>query len=153
MANGARVDIVNIMTFDYYDGAKHEMARDTVHAAKSLVGTLHGLYPGRSASRLWHMVGITEMIGHDDYGSGGETGPQEVFTLADAKAITHWAAGKHIAELSFWALNRDKTADPDPAANCHLDTPGGDTCSGIRQSPWEFTHIMLKFPGELPEGQ
>lgn len=140
--NHARIDLVNIMTFDYYDNAKHEMAADTVTAADALVAFLHTLHPGCSIAQLWQTVGVTEMIGYDDYGSGGETGPPEIFTLADAKAVTNWARAKHIAQVSFWALNRDKTADPDPSAACTLGTPGGDTCSGIAQKPWQFTHIM-----------
>jgi hypothetical protein len=143
--NHARIDVVNIMTFDYYDNATHEMARDTVTAANALVRYLQTLCPTCSQDRLWRAVGVTEMIGYDDYGSGGETGPPEIFTLSDAKAVTAWAAHKHIAELSFWALNRDKTADPDPTADCTLGTAGGDTCSGIAQKPWNFTHIMAAF--------
>jgi chitinase len=143
--NHARIDVVNIMTFDYYDNAKHEMAKDTMTAASALVAFLHTLYPTCSTAHLWQMVGVTEMIGYDDYGSGGETGPPEILTLADAKTVTVWARDHHIAELSFWALNRDKTADPDPSATCTLGTAGGDTCSGIAQKPWQFTHIMSAF--------
>jgi chitinase len=143
--NHARIDIVNIMTFDYYDNAKHEMAHDTMTAADALVGYLHTLCPLCSTDRLWRSVGVTEMIGYDDYGSGGETGPPEILTLSDAKVVTAWAAHQHLAELSFWALNRDKSADPDPTAGCTLGTPGGDTCSGIAEKPWSFTHIMSAF--------
>jgi chitinase len=80
------------------------------------------------------MVGITEMIGIDDYGSGGETGPIEVFTLADARDITHWATSHGIGELSFWALGRDNGGCP--------GTPGSDDCSGVAQAPYQFTQIM-----------
>jgi chitinase len=135
--NDVRIDIVNIMTFDYYDDQAHQMARDTKTAANGLVATLHTLYPNRSTERLWRMVGITEMLGIDDYGSGGETGPLEIFTIADAKNITAWARDKDIAELSFWALGRDNGACP--------GTPGSDSCSGVAQSTWQFTHIMTPF--------
>jgi len=135
--NHARVDIANIMTFDYYDDQAHEMAADTKTAATSLVGTLHRLYPHRSTAALSRMVGITEMVGIDDYGSGGETGPLEIFTLADARDVTHWAADRHIGELSFWALGRDNGGCP--------GTPGSDDCSGVAQSPYQYTHIMLQF--------
>jgi chitinase len=137
VANDARIDIVNIMTFDYYDDQAHEMAADTKTAADGLVATLHTLYPRRSTAALWRMVGITEMIGIDDYGSGGETGPEEVFTLADAKAVTAWASAKNIAELSYWALGRDNGACPGVA--------GSDTCSGVAQSTWQYTGIMKPF--------
>ena len=137
VANHARVDIVNIMTFDYYDDQAHEMATDTKTAAAGLVKTLHTLYPNKSTDRLWQMVGITEMLGIDDYGSGGETGPLEIFTIADAKKIVDWAGDRNIAELSFWALGRDNGACP--------GTPGSDNCSGVAQSTWQYTHLMLPF--------
>jgi len=113
------------------------MAADTKTAATSLVGTLHTLYPHLPARQLWHMVGVTEMLGIDDYGSGGEPGPLEIFTLADAKNVTAWARDREIAELSFWALGRDNGHCP--------GTPGSDDCSGISQSTWQFTHIMTPF--------
>jgi hypothetical protein len=142
-AHHARIDIVNIMTFDYYDGNTHEMAADTKTAANHLVSTLHAIYPHRSTNELWRMVGITEMIGRDDYGSdpANDTGPKEIFTLADAKNVTDWASDHHIGELSFWALQRDKASAPD----CSVGTFGGDDCSGIAQSTWEFSHIMEPF--------
>jgi chitinase len=131
---GARVDIVNIMTFDYYDDQAHEMAADTKTAAAGLLGTLRTLYPRRTTAQLWRMVGITEMLGIDDYGSGGETGPLEVFTLADAHAVVGWANRHHIGELSFWAIGRDNGGCP--------GTPGSDDCSGVAQGPYQFTHIF-----------
>jgi hypothetical protein len=137
VANGATVDIVNIMTFDYYDDQQHDMLADTKNAAAGLIGTLHTLYPNRSTSRLWSMVGITEMIGIDDYGSGGEPGPKEIFSLADAVAVTAWADRHHIAELSFWALGRDNGGCPGVA--------GSDDCSGVAQPAWLYTHIMGQF--------
>jgi hypothetical protein len=42
------------------------MTAGTRTAANGLVGTLHTLYPRRSTRDLWHMVGVTEMIGIDD---------------------------------------------------------------------------------------
>jgi hypothetical protein len=138
VANGARVDIVNIMTFDYYDDQQHDMVADTRTAATGLVTALHALYPDRSTARLWRMVGITEMIGIDDYGSGGETGPKEIFTPAGAATITAWASRHHIAELSFWALGRDNGGCP--------GTAGSDDCSGVAQPPWLYTRIMSQFP-------
>jgi len=41
--HGARIDVVNIMTFDYYDDQPHEMAADTKTAAAGLHRELHQL--------------------------------------------------------------------------------------------------------------
>jgi chitinase len=131
VANRARIDIVNIMTFDYYDNAPHEMGRDTVTAAEAVVQQLHTVYPRKSVTELWHMLGITEMVGIDDFG------PPEIFTTADAAFVEHWARSTGIAELSFWALERDN-------GGC-VGTAGSDSCSGIAQSTWQFSHTFEPF--------
>src|SRR6185295_16672372 len=59
VANGTRVDIVNIMTFDYYDGSTTDMAAAAISAAEGLHAQLAKLYPGRTAAQLWAMVAIT----------------------------------------------------------------------------------------------
>ncbi|MEY9862235.1 hypothetical protein ABH935_007880 [Catenulispora sp. GAS73] len=131
VSNNARVDVVNIMTFDYYDGATHEMANDTKTAAAGLEGQLASLYPGKSASQLWGMVGVTEMPGIDDYGAA------ETFQTSDAAPVLSWANSKGIAEISFWALQRDN-------GGC-VGTGGSDSCSGIAQSTWYFSNTFEPF--------
>ncbi len=131
VANNARVDIANIMTFDYYDNASHEMANDTKTAAAGLHAQLATLYPSKSSSQLWAMIGVTEMIGIDDFGAA------ETFTTADAATVETWAAAQGIAELSFWALQRDK-------GGC-VGTAGSDTCSGVSQTTWQFSHAFQPF--------
>lgn len=133
VSNGARVDVVNLMTFDYYDGAAHNMATDTQTATSGLHDQLAGLYPGRTSAQLWSMVGIIEMPGIDDYG------PAETFTTADAAPVYNWAVSKGIATLSFWALQRDNGGCP--------GTGGSDSCSGIAQDTWYFSHTFAPFTG------
>jgi hypothetical protein len=133
VSNGARVDVVNIMTFDYYDNAGHEMATDTQSAATGLHGQLANLYPGKSSAALWSMIGVTEMIGIDDFG------PPETFTTADAGTVENWAVTTGINTLSFWALQRDNGGCP--------GTKGAGDCSGISQSTWFFSHAFEPFTG------
>src|SRR5262249_5372689 len=85
ISNNARIDVVNMMTFDYYDNQPHDMAQDTQTSANGLVGQLGQLYPGRTQAQLWGMVGITEMIGIDDFGAA------ETFTTANATTVYNWA--------------------------------------------------------------
>lgn len=129
--NGARVDVVNLMTFDYYDGATHDMAADTKTAATGLYGQLAALYPKKSPAKLWGTIGIIEMPGIDDYG------PEETFTTQDAITVEKWAAAKGIDTLSFWALQRDN-------GGC-VGTGGSDSCSGIAQDTWYFSHTFEPF--------
>jgi hypothetical protein len=129
--NHARVDVVNIMTFDYWDGATHDMAADTQTAAAGLVGQLAALYPHKSRAQLWHMVGVTEMPGIDDFG------PEETFTTQDAVKVEKWAAANGINTLSFWALQRDN-------GGC-VGTAGANSCSGIAQDTWYFSNTFAPF--------
>jgi hypothetical protein len=139
VSNNARIDFVNIMTFDYFDGQSHQMAQDTMSAANGLHTQLGQIFPGRTSAQLWNMVNVTEMIGVDDFGPG------ETFNTADASTVLNWARNTGISGLSFWALQRDN-------GNC----PGGaaaDNCSGISQSTWFFSHAFEPFTSGGGGGQ
>ncbi|MFG2818418.1 glycosyl hydrolase family 18 protein [Kitasatospora sp. NPDC048365] len=136
VANNARIDVVNLMTFDYYDNAAHDMAADTQTAATGLYNQLAKLYPARTPAQLWGSIGITEMLGIDDFG------PAETFTVANATTVYNWAVSKGINTLSFWALQRDNGGCP--------GTAGSDSCSGIAQGTWDFTHIFAPFTNGTP---
>jgi len=122
---GAKVSVVNLMTFDYYIGTEQEMATDTETAGAGLHSQLQSLYPSDSSAQAWGMVGVTEMPGIDDYGA------DETFTEADATTVLNWAESNGISTLSFWALQRDNGGCP--------GTAGSDSCSGISQSTWYFS--------------
>jgi hypothetical protein len=128
---GATVSVVNIMTFDYYIGTTQEMATDTESAAEGLYSQLQTLYPSDTSAQLWGMIGITEMIGIDDYGAA------ETFTEADASTVLKWAESEGISTLSFWALERDN-------GGC-VGTAGSDSCSGISQNTWYFSNTFAPF--------
>jgi hypothetical protein len=128
---GATVSVVNIMTFDYYIGTTQEMATDTESAAQGLYSQLQSLYPSDSSAQLWAMIGVTEMVGIDDYGAA------ETFTEADASTVLSWAESKGISTLSFWALERDNGGCP--------GTGGSDSCSGISQPTWYFSNKFAPF--------
>ncbi|MDH6118286.1 hypothetical protein ABH930_001286 [Kitasatospora sp. GAS204A] len=131
VSNGARVDVVNIMTFDYYDGASHEMGTDAENAASGLYNQLASLYPSKTPAQLWGSIGITLMPGIDDYGAA------ETTTVADAANVASWATAKGVNTLAFWALERDN-------GGC-VGTGGSDTCSGIAQNTWDFSHALEPF--------
>jgi Glycosyl hydrolases family 18 len=134
IANGVRVDIVNIMTFDYYDRVTTDMGAAAISAAQGLFGQLQGLYPAKTAAELWAMQGNTIMPGLDDY-------PRrtEVTTLADAQRILDFARANGIGLLSMWAIQRDNGGCP--------GNTGANNCSGIVQNTWDFTHLLAPFTG------
>lgn len=129
--NNARIDFVNIMTFDYFDNQPHQMAQDTIRAANGLRNQLGQLFPGRTNAQLWNMINVTEMIGVDDFG------PAETFTTADAATVLDWARNAGISGISFWALQRDNGTCPGATAR--------DNCSGIAQSEWFFSRAFAPF--------
>ncbi|WP_369182639.1 glycosyl hydrolase family 18 protein [Streptomyces sp. Y1] len=131
VSNKARIDVVNMMTFDYYDNAAHDMAADTQTSAQGLYNQLATLYPAKSPAQLWGSIGIIEMPGIDDFGAA------ETFTVANATTVYNWAVSKGINTLSFWALQRDNGGCPGKG--------GDDSCSGIAQNTWDFTHIFAPF--------
>jgi hypothetical protein len=131
VADGAVISTVNLLTFDYYIGIQQDMVADTESAADGLFSQLQSLYPAAMAWQLWHMIGVTEMPGIDDYG------PDETFSTADAVTILRWAQRQGIGLLSFWALQRDNGGCP--------GTKGAGTCSGVSQPTWYFSHVFEHF--------
>jgi hypothetical protein len=131
VADGAKISTVNLLTFDYYYGTEQDMVADTEGAANGLFSQLQALYPTASARQLWHMIGVTEMPGIDDFG------PDETFSTANAVTILHWAQQQGIGMISFWAAQRDNGGCP--------GTKGAGTCSGVAQPTWFFSHVFEHF--------
>jgi hypothetical protein len=131
IADHARISVVNLLTFDYFLGPDQNMVTDTQTAAAGLLSQLQSLYPATPAAQLWHMIGVTEMPGIDDFG------PAETFSEADATAVLNWARQHRIGFLSFWALQRDNGGCP--------GTKGAGNCSGLDQPTWYFSHVFEPF--------
>ena len=131
-ATGTRVDVVNIMTFDYYLASEPTplpMGADAISAAENTHTQLASVYPDAGSARLWALEGITLMPGIDDY-----PGKTEVTHLADARQVESFARAHGLALLSIWAVQRDNGGCP--------GTIGASTCSGIAQNTWDFSHIL-----------
>ena len=131
VADGARIATVNLLTFDYYLGTQQDMVADTESAAAGLFTQLQSLYPTAPPRQLWHMIGVTEMPGIDDFGT------DETFSTANAVTILNWARHQGIGLISFWALQRDNGGCP--------GTKGAGACSGVTQPTWYFSHVFEHF--------
>jgi hypothetical protein len=131
IADHARISVVNQLTFDYYIGTEQDMVADTETAAAGTYTELQSLYPSDSPAEIWHMIGITEMPGIDDFGT------DETFSQADAITVLNWALGHGIGTLSFWAVERDNGGCP--------GTKGAGNCSGLDQPAWYFSHVFEHF--------
>jgi hypothetical protein len=134
VANGTRVDVVNIMTFDYYDRVTKDMGAAAISAAQGLFGQLHTLYPSKSSAALWAMEGNTILPGIDDYPR-----KTEVTYPADGQKLLDFAKTNGINTLSIWAIQRDNGGCP--------GTTDSNSCSGITQNTWDFTHLLAPFTG------
>jgi hypothetical protein len=134
VANGVRIDVVNIMTFDYYDRVTTDMGAAAISAAQGLLGQLHSLFPAKTTAQLWAMQGSTILPGIDDYPR-----KTEVTYLADAQRLLDFARANGMSLLSMWAIQRDN-------GGCPGATDSND-CSGIVQNTWDFTHLLAPFTG------
>jgi hypothetical protein len=134
IANGTRVDVVNIMTFDYYDKVTTDMGAAAISAAQGLHGQLASLYPSKTSAQLWAMEGNTILPGIDDYPK-----KTEVTYLSDAQRLLDFARANGISTLSIWAIQRDNGGCP--------GVTDSNSCSGIVQGAWDFSHLLEPFTG------
>jgi len=134
IANGTKVDVVNIMAFDYYDRLTTDLNGPAIDAANGLLGQLAALYPGKTAAERAAMVGITLMPGLDDYPRRTES-----TSVADAQSVYDFARSNGFNTLSIWAVQRDNGGCP--------GSTGSNNCSGIAQDTWAFSHVLNPFPG------
>lgn len=98
---GLAIDVVNLMTMDYYFTVPGKTQGDlAIACAEQVVSQLKSIYPGKSQASLYAMVGITPMIGINDDAA--------VFTLDDTNQVTQFAVQKGIGRLAMWSFQRDQ---------------------------------------------
>jgi len=134
IADHARVDVVNIMTFDYYDRVTTDMGAAAISAAQGLHSKLATLYPSKTSTQLWAMEGNTILPGIDDYPR-----KTEITYVPDAQRLVDFAKSVGINTLSIWAIQRDNGGCP--------GATDSNTCSGIAQNTWDFSHVLQPFTG------
>src|SRR6266545_2267809 len=100
-AAGARIDTVNIMAMDYYVSGNPDYGLLARQAAQATHDQLRFLY-GLSDAAAWRMVGVTPMLGQNDDG--------HIFSKAAASALVGFAKQRHLGELAFWEVTRDRNA-------------------------------------------
>jgi hypothetical protein len=133
VANGARLDVINLMDFDTGLTSGTEVSQ-TESIANQAVSQLQTIY-GWSASVAWSHLGLQIMNGHTDQ-------PSELFTQSDFNALLAFAQANHPAWFSYWSVNRDRQCDPSVPHNW-----ADGSCSSVTQSPWDFTKIIVKYNG------
>jgi hypothetical protein len=135
VANGVRLDIVNLMAFDYYHGSTTSMGASAMSALTGLHGQLTSLLPPSTTdAQIWAVEGVSIMQGLDDY-----VRKTEMTTLQDARDILKFAQDNGMSTLSMWAIQRDNGGCPGRG--------GSGSCSGIVQDTWAFTTALRLFSG------
>lgn len=125
---GVVVDIVNPMAMEF--GSKSTSWGDAViNAAESTHRQMKLVWPSKSDSELYAMLGVTPMIGRNFNG--------KIFQIEHAKQLVAWAKTKRIGHLSFWSLGRDN-------GKCSGGGISPD-CSSIAQADFEFTKIFQEY--------
>ncbi len=130
-ANGTRIDVINVMTMDYYgswDSGGATMGSYATEAAQDTLAYARTLWP----SMTYASIGVTPMIGQND-------DPAEVFTEANAQTLVSFAEQNHLGRLAFWSVDRDQA--------CGGSASGLPQCSEISQSPLDFTRIFTQYTG------
>jgi hypothetical protein len=136
VANRAAVTSVNIMVFDYYIAGEGvvNMGQAAINAATNTHTQLASIFPSLSSAQLWNSEAMTMLPGIDDYPK-----KTEVTYLPDAQTMLSFAQANNMNLLSIWAIQRDNGGCP--------GTRDSNTCSGITQGTWDFSHILGPFTG------
>ncbi|MGH3264608.1 MAG: chitinase [Trebonia sp.] len=133
---------VNAMAMDFGPGegaadgmvGTVERALDATHAQVQSLWHAAGL--PSSAGSAWGHVGVTVMLGINDVAD-------ERFTIADAHELAAFVNQRGIPRVSAWSLNRDSECGGAFARTGVVS----NTCSGVVQSPLEYTHIFSRLRG------
>ncbi len=134
VADGATVTSVNIMVFDYYIAGEGvvNMGQAASNAATNTHTQLASIFTNLTSAQLWTMEAMTMLPGIDDYPK-----KTEVTYIADAQAMLSFAQANNMNLLSIWAIQRDNGGCPGARDR--------NTCSGITQNTWDFTHLLTPF--------
>ena len=136
VANGATVSSVDIMVFDYYIAGEGtvNMGQAAINAATNTHAQLATIFPSLTSAQIWNMEAMTMLPGIDDYPK-----KTEVTSLTNAQTMLHFAQANGMNLLSIWAIQRDNGGCP--------GTRDSNTCSGIAQNNWDFSHLLEPFTG------
>jgi hypothetical protein len=105
------------------------MAQDAVDAATNTFGQLQTIF---GSGVTYAMEGMTMLPGIDDFPK-----KTEVTSLSDAQKMLDFAQQQGMNFLSIWAIQRDNGGCP--------GTTDSNTCSGITQNTWDFSHLLEPF--------
>ncbi len=100
VTNGATVNSVNIMVFDYYIAGEGvvNMGQAAINAANNTHTQLTSIFTNLTSTQIWNMEAMTMLPGIDDYPK-----KTEVTYLPDAQTMLNFAQANGMNFLSIWA--------------------------------------------------
>ncbi|SHF13134.1 glycoside hydrolase family 18 protein [Streptoalloteichus hindustanus] len=98
-------------------------------AARATVEQLRRIWPDQPPERVHRRLGLTAMIGRNDDGT--------VTTVDDARELRAFADRQGVGHLAFWSVARDN-------GRCPGRVVAASDCSGVEQSPYEFTRAFAR---------
>src|SRR5215475_6965507 len=136
VANSAAVTSVDIMVFDYYIAGEGvvNMGQAAINAATNTHEQLSSIFTNLTPAQIWNMETMTLLPGIDDYPKKTES-----TSLADTQTMLNFAQQQNMNFLSIWAIQRDNGGCP--------GSTDSNTCSGIPQNTWDFSHLLEPFTG------
>jgi hypothetical protein len=134
VSNSATVSSVNIMVFDYYIAGEGtvNMGQAAINAATNTHTQLAGIFTNLTSVQIWNTEAMTMLPGIDDYPK-----KTEVTYLPDAQTMLNFAQSNGMNVMSIWAIQRDNGDCP--------GTRDSNTCSGLTQNTWDFSHLLQPF--------
>ncbi|KAJ3025900.1 UNVERIFIED_CONTAM: hypothetical protein HDU68_006521 [Siphonaria sp. JEL0065] len=101
----ARVDVLNIMTMDYYESIPYVDANGNSLMGQYAIQAVQGTYS--QVGNLVGSIGICPGVGIND-------DRKEVFTLADAAQVATFAKSTaYVSWVSFWVVQADENGNSD----------------------------------------
>jgi hypothetical protein len=110
------------------------MGQAAINAATNTHAQLTSIFTSLTSAQIWNMEAMTLLPGIDDYPK-----KTEVTSLADTQAMLNFAQANNLNFLSIWAIQRDNGGCP--------GSTDSNTCSGITQNAWDFSHVLEPFTG------
>ena len=135
VAEGATVTSVNIMVFDYYIAKEGIVNMGPAARTRPRIPT-----PSSPPSSRPDVGAALAHGGHDAAARHRRPSEEDRGHLrADATTMLNFAQANNMNFLSIWAIQRDNGGCP--------GTVDSNTCSGITQNAWDFSHILEAFTG------
>jgi chitinase len=142
LAGHVKLAGVNAMAMDFGpgEGATHDMIGTVESALTATRNQVQSLWRASgtslSAVAAWGHVGATVMLGDNDVAG-------QRFTTADARELSKFVKSHGIPRVSAWSLNRDSQCGGAFAQTGVVS----NTCSGVVQTPLQFTDIFSHLRG------